>query len=116
MLCGHLYVVIIDVLDSLDHVIVTYLTSKKSHSDLTVILSRNDHNFIKHDTVVKYADAKIMRREDIVVRVKDRIYEAHEKFTPNTTSRIQHGLLASPHTPNNIKKVYAAHLNNQRRI
>lgn len=115
-LSGHLYVVIVDLLEPPDHVIVTFLTTKKPHSDPTVVLGPEDHSFIKHDTVINYAQVKIVPREDIMHRVKDRIYEAQDRFSQSTIERIQYGLLTSPRTPKRVKEIYASHLSAQKRL
>lgn len=83
------------------------LTSKKPTSDTTVVLSPDDHDFIKHPTVVSFADAKIHSTENILKRAEERDIEPRCKFRSDTVEAIQQGLMDSPFTPRDIKKIFA---------
>jgi len=82
------------------------LTSKKSHSDTTTILMPEDHDFIKHETVVNYATAKIFEVSNIESRIAARDFEPTESFAPEVISRIKEGLRQSTRTENDIKRLF----------
>ena len=89
-----------------EQVIIVLLSSKKSHSDTTVVLSTEDHKFIKHDTVVSYARSRIMPCEHIMARIQQRDFRPHDNFQNDVIRKIQHGLINSVHTPRNIKNAF----------
>lgn len=103
ILSGHLCIVIAEPSGIGDDVVVLYLTSRKLHSDTTVILTPKDHPFIKHETVISYADARIMTRESVMRRVAERDFQPHEPFRNDVYRVILKGLLDSPRTPRDTK-------------
>ena len=106
ILGGHLWVIITEPFGSPEQVVIVSLTSKKPHSDTTVVLSPKDHSFIKHETVISYADARIVRCEYIKRRVQERDIEPRDGFRDSVIQVIQQGLLDSPRTPRDIKKTF----------
>lgn len=46
--------------DANNDVVIVNVTSLKNHADQTTILKVGDHPYIKHDSVVLYADARIV--------------------------------------------------------
>lgn len=106
LLNGHLWVIISEPFGSPGQVIIVYLTSKKQNSDLTVTLFPGDHKFIKHHTVISYADARIVSCEYINRRVQDKDIEPHDNFQSALIKSIQQGLINSPRTPRDIKKIF----------
>ena len=90
--------------------IAVFLTSKKPNSDLTVVLSCGDHRFINHDTVISYADAKLFHKENIIKRIQERDFQQHDNFSSVIIAAIQKGLIHSPRTPRDIKKVFIDYL------
>ena len=106
ILSGHLWVIITEPFGSPEQVIIVNLTSKKPSSDTTVVLSPNDHTFIKHETVISYSDARIVFSDYIKLRVQERDVELRDSFHHDVIQVIQHGLLESPRTPRNIKKIF----------
>ena len=108
LLSGHLYVIIDVLSESPEKVIIVYLTSQKAYSDNTVVLSPNDHDFIKHPTVISYADARIVHSDSIIKRIAERDFEPRESFSDETVKIIQQGLIDSPFTPRDIKGAFLA--------
>lgn len=106
ILNGHLWVIANDPTPETDEVIILFLTTKKETSDTTTILSEGDHNFIKHETVVSYENARIEKRESIQARIAQRDFEPRESFDQSVMIRICEGLLASPRTSREIKKKF----------
>ena len=113
VLGGHLWVVITEPSGSPKQVIIVNLTSRKRDSDTTVVLSPEDHSFVKHDTVISYADARISGSAEIVTRIEQRDFEPRKKFRDDVIRKIQNGLLASPRTPKYIKTFFTEYLTNQ---
>ena len=105
---GHLWVVTTDASNSPENVVIVSLTTKRQNSDTTVTLTSGNHGFIKHDTVVNYADARIVSKKSIIQRVHDRDFEPSDPFTIDLVKKIQQGLLNSPYTPKEVKKFYSS--------
>ena len=106
ILGGHLWVIITEPFGSPEKVIIVNLTSKKPHSDTTVVLLSNDHRFIKHETVINYADARIVCSDSIKLRVRERDIEPRDSFRDEVIQKIQEGLIDSPRTPRDMKKTF----------
>ena len=100
----HLWIVTTEPEGNPEEVVIVNLTTKRANSDITVILDSRDHRFIRHQTVISYADALFTK----VVAVQDVIKNGLSKFdddcSDNLLERIQLGLLQSPLTPKKIKK------------
>ena len=105
-LSGHLRVVIAELPGSPTQVLVVYLTTKKENSDTTVVLKSGDHNFIKHDTVVSYADSRIFDKDDLIDRIERKLFKPDKPFDIEKVRIMQRGLLDSPYTPKAIKDLY----------
>ena len=86
-----------------EQVVVVSLTTKRSGSDETVILTLGDHPFIKHDTAINYQDTRRFDKADLLDRINRRFFEPGQSFSDDKIIIIQQGLLRSPHTPNDIK-------------
>ncbi len=56
----HLWIV---VAEKDDEIVIVNLNTQRKGSDLTTLLEPADHPFIKHETVVTYADAMITRKD-----------------------------------------------------
>ena len=100
----HLWIVLTEPdITSLDVVFVN-LTTLRTGSDTTVILDCGDHKFIKHKTVVYYADAKFAPANKLKQIVQMDGYSFHDDCDDEVLKRIQCGLLISEFTPNKIKR------------
>jgi hypothetical protein len=96
LLNGHLWVVVACSSSSPNEVLIVYLTTKRQDSDITVILQPGDHDFIRRETVVSYADARIMKKENLINRINSRDFELREPFSADKIQLIQNGILKSP--------------------
>ena len=56
----HLWAVITNP-DQDDNVVIVNLTTRQPHSDDTVVLSRGEHPFVRHETVISYQDARLVK-------------------------------------------------------
>lgn len=99
----HLWVVLTKPDGAPLQIIIVNLTTKRETSDLTVVLDRGDHPFIKHPTVVNYSDARFVEVSLLEQAVNRRYFRQHSPFTPAVLKKIQQGLLKSPFTPLKIK-------------
>ncbi len=103
-----MYVVIAKLAGPPEHVIVVSLTTKRSGSDETVVLTTGDHPFITHDTAINYSDSREFLKSDLVDRINQKFFKPSKTFSNDKVKIIQQGLLSSPHTPNDIKSQCAS--------
>jgi len=104
---SHLWLVITEPSGEPPEVIIVNLTTFREGADTTVILNKGDHSYIKHETVVYYADARnvpLQLLERIAALDPNRIYD--ESCSEDLLVRIREGLLTSTFTPRKIKKKY----------
>lgn len=103
ILRGHLWVIVAILPGPPERAVTVNITTKRQGSDLTVTLKSGDHDFIKHDTVVNYSDARTFAKTDLIDRIEKRLFEQRNPFDQEILGAIQEGLFASPFTPKNIK-------------
>lgn len=106
----HLWVVITEPEPPLAKAICVNIATKQSYSELTVVLSKGDHPFIKHDSVVRYGYAmafKLKEIEQLLTMQTGRfVCELREPCSAEVLKRIQDGFLASKFTEYGIKEYY----------
>lgn len=100
----HLWIVVTDPIGDPPTVIIVNLTTARLGSDRTVVLHTGDHPFIKHETVVNYADAREAPANKIA-QLLDFPGYAHSDCEPGVLALIQDGVIESPFTPNNIREI-----------
>src|SRR5260370_18578464 len=83
--------------------VMVNLTTKRPHSDVTLILRPGDHPFVRHETVVSYADARMVDAGQLEAAISSGLCRKHQAVDAATLKRIQEGLIKSPFTPNRIK-------------
>lgn len=106
LLNGHLWTVVASSPHVSEEVLIVFLTTKKDNSDTTVVLQPGDHDFIRHETVVSYADTRIITRQNLITRINEKDFELRKPFDPDKVKLIQSGLLNSPHTPEDKKEFF----------
>lgn len=84
--------------------IIVNLTTQRWYSDTTVVLQVGDHPFIKHASSVNYSDAKVTDVRRIDSGIVAGYWPQLAALSPDVLLRVQHGLLASPRTPNDMKQ------------
>ena len=77
-------------------------TTLRSHSDTTVILKKGDHPYIVHDSVVFYADARIVDSRQIEAGIKAGLFPQLAACSAALLKSVQAGLVQSPFTPNKV--------------
>lgn len=100
----HLWIVITKPDPVTRRVILVGLTTKRPHSDTTTILVVGDHPFINRDSVIFYADARMV--DEALLDNPLLAPRKHKTFSCSVLSKIQGGVLSSPQTPGKIKEAY----------
>jgi hypothetical protein len=85
-------------------VIICNVTTRRPHSDPTTVLNVGDHSFIQHESVIYYARASMIRYTN--VELVFRHGRSLEPLKPDVLARVQAGLIASPHTPDDMINFY----------
>jgi hypothetical protein len=99
----HLWVVLTDPDGNPAQVVIANLTTRKADSDDTVVLNVGDHSYIKHETIVYYADARLATVEGIEKIAQFPNYGYHDDCSDELLGKIQQGLLTSRYTPKKVK-------------
>lgn len=98
----HFYIVMAE--DTSDgQVLVVNATTKRNTSDLSCILNPADHNYIKHDSVINYADARELDKNSLdtwINNPNDPDIKPDNPVSANVLSRI----LAGARTTNALKR------------
>ena len=99
----HLWIISTDP-DASRHVVIVNVTTLRPHSDRTTILKRGDHPYIEHDSVVFYADARIVDSANVenLVRLKGDLAIQCDACSDELLQRVRGGLLDSENTPNKV--------------
>jgi hypothetical protein len=100
----HLYIIITEPMGVPPETVIVNITTKQADSDTTVILSVGDHPYLKHDSVISYADATKAPAEKLEDAVNCGFFDSSNKFEESIVKKIQEGLLKSKRTPKDIKK------------
>ena len=100
----HLWILVTDPVGEPPQTIIVAVSTKRFYKDNTVVLSRGDHPWVQHESVIFYDHALIPEVHHLNEAVRRRIAECHQPCTPDVLRRVQDGLLSSPRTPNRVKK------------
>jgi hypothetical protein len=108
----HLFVLLTDPIEAPDfngkQVLLVNIASvpKSLPYDSTCILQPGEHRFIKHESYVYYAKARIEAANALLRGVKSGQLMAHEIMGQAIVQRICDGLQRSPHTTPRILRFY----------
>jgi hypothetical protein len=102
----HLWIIITDPLKDSGSAVILSVTTRRAHSDLTLILKPGDHPWIKHDSVIMYSDAAIIDTASLEKLIRDYPddYVVQNKCSDALIAKIKTGLLKSRFTPNKIMR------------
>ena len=107
----HLWIVITEP-DADANAVCGSVTTKRSYSDTTVVLDVGDHPFINHESVIHYADARILDLQTVQAALDAHIRaftcRSHKPCSPGLLARVQDGLLKSPYPTKGIKAFFRA--------
>jgi hypothetical protein len=90
--------------------VIVSLTTRRTGSDATVVLVPGEHPFVIRETVVFYADARLVHVNQLEQLIAAGVTTRHADCSAELLRRIQAGLSASPMTPEFIKGYCAARL------
>jgi len=100
----HLWVVLTNPTGQPPEVLTVMLTTRRAHTDDTVILQPRDHPFVQRETAVSYKTATYRRVSAILGKMKAGKCELRETIREPVLHRIRDGLLESPHTIHAIRR------------
>lgn len=105
----HLWIVITDPEPDSNKAVCVNITSRNSFSETTVILKKGDHPFIKHESVINYADARELDLGKVyeVLNTPTRqrfAFGICDPCSPELLRRIQDGLLVSRYVKKGLKE------------
>ena len=89
-------------------VITVPVTTKRRHSETLVQLSEGDHPFIKWQSVISYAYARIRTVESIEALLKCGKAKTRAPVSPELLKKIKMGLTDSDFTPNGVRHYFAS--------
>ena len=98
----HLWVVLTDPDDEVQHVAMVNLTTRREHSDSTVLLYPGDHEFVEHETAVQYKDARLFSAHGLIEAVRRGAATKHATMRQDVLERLLDGVTNSPYTPAKI--------------
>ena len=103
----HLWFVLTDPDGVPGKVVGAMLTTRRRHSDSTVILTVGDHPFIKHDSTVDYGKLKFLMVSKLDRAIESGQCYLREDMSADLLRRVRAGLLMSPHTAEFFKRYCA---------
>lgn len=106
----HLWIVLTEPDPHTFECVIVSVTTLRYGEDQTVILQRGDNSFIRHQSVVYYADAQIVNARRLEACVVAGAAQRHEECSADILKLVQDGVLASPFTPNKVHDFAQARL------
>lgn len=82
--------------------VIVNVTTLRSRCDRTLVLRKGEHPFIRHPSVISFADARIVDVRHIEAGIQAGTIERREPCSPELLHLIQDATLVSPHTPNKV--------------
>jgi hypothetical protein len=98
----HLWIVITAIEDGSGLLAVVSITTLRHNADQTLILRRGDHPFIRHDSVVHFADARLVELKTIEGNVAAKHITPHEPCSAKLIREVQDGALGCDLTPQKV--------------
>jgi hypothetical protein len=91
-----------------DKVAVVSITTRHSRSETLVVLQKEAHPFLTHESVIAYRYSRIVKVEYIENAVKNKDATPREPASANLLKRAQAGLVESEFTPYGVISFYKA--------
>lgn len=98
----HLYIVISPIINGM--VVFVNITTPKWGSDDTCILRIGDHDFITHDSIINYGDAKETKVDLLREAISKRYMTPQPPISADILKRIQEGAWKSKAFPESLLK------------
>jgi hypothetical protein len=98
----HLWIIVTEPAPDSHRCVIVSVTTLRYNKDQTVTLGPGDHPFVRHPSVVFYADAQIVDVRQLRADVIARVAEAREACSSDLLKLVQAGVSASPFTPKKV--------------
>jgi hypothetical protein len=100
----HLWIVVTEPDPECGQAVMVSVTTKRDRSDTTVVVTPKDHPWVRHDSVISFADAMFadVRKVEGEMRRFPDDYSVQNPCSSQFMRRIREGLLKSRMTPNKI--------------
>lgn len=106
----HLWIVATDPTDEDETVIIISITTLRRGAEQTMILKKGEHPFIKRDSSVCYADARLANTHDLDGKAESGQIKMHSSCPSATLEHIKAGILASELAPLKVQRFYESTL------
>lgn len=73
-------------------------TSRRTSSDVTVVIQPQDHPYVRHETVVAYGFARLAKVDTLMSLIKGGTGSFHDDVSAELLEKMQSGLIDSPRT------------------
>lgn len=99
----HLWFILTDPDGDPPEVVAVMVTTRRPHTDDTVILNPGDHPFIRHESCVGFSSAQRFRVSKIQAGLAAGWCRLREDMSEALEGRVRNGLLESPYTVHAIR-------------
>jgi hypothetical protein len=103
----HLWIIVAELDATTRRAVCVNVTTEQANSDKTCQLSKGDHPFVKHASVIFYQDAReidlALVEKALTAGIRNFVCTAHDPCSPQLLARVQKGLIDSKRTPKGIK-------------
>lgn len=106
---GHLYVVLSDPTKDPERVVVANFTTREPGCDETCVVTKREHRWLSHDSVVAYQFAKHTTQRSLEFGIKAGLLKTHDRASPELVAKVAKGLLDSKVVPEVIKQTVRQH-------
>ena len=89
-----------------EKVVVVSVTTRHNRSEILVVLQKEEHPFLTHESVIAYRYSRIVKVEYIENAVKNRNAAPRQRSSENLLKRAQAGLVESEFTPYGVITFY----------
>jgi hypothetical protein len=100
---SHLWIVI--GINNDGQIALVNLTTKHPNKDESCIIQREEHPFIKHETIAEYRMARPLNPDEVKLPDQIGIRKRFDPVSKSLLERLQKGALASKFTPQNVQQV-----------
>jgi hypothetical protein len=105
----HLWIVITEP-DANGESVCVNITTRRSYSETTVVLQPGNHPFIAHESVIFYADARIIKLKNVEMALNAAVKKfacvSKDPCGADLLRRIQAGMIASKQAKKGVKEYF----------
>jgi hypothetical protein len=98
----HLWVVVTEPDSESFECVIVSIATLRGNCDQTVVLQPGDHPFIRHPSVVFFADARIVDARRLDQAIAAGKCERHQPCSSELLAEVCKGIITSPHTPQKV--------------